>query len=106
MTPEELIAEVCVPLDVLVAMDEAANPSMQERLTALEMFLNSEYQSNLAEVVELINNPDAALPFTGVSDWRAAYIEATKRTVRQLHEARFYLAAYGARQKLIDALDT
>ena len=105
MTPEELIAEVCVPLDALVAMDEAANPSMQERLAALEMLLNSEYQSNLAEAVELINNPNAALPFTGVSDWREAYIEAAKRMVRQLHEARFYLAAYAARQKLVDALD-
>jgi len=82
------------------SIDKATNPSIQDRLADLDLFLTFEYEVHLAEVVELTNNPDAKFPFTGVSDWREAYLEEVKRSVRQLHEARFYLAAITARLNL------
>ena len=88
MTAEQLLTACCVPNAVLIAAEQT-NPTIPQRLAALTLFVKSEQEAALADALELINNPNAELPFTDVADWREAYLELAKRHVRQTHELLF-----------------
>lgn len=92
ITADELKAACCIPAALLVERDVALGRTFEQRVKDLTSSLFSEQECNLADALELTNNPNAELPFTGVADWREAYLELAKRNVRQIHEMLFELA--------------
>ena len=90
-TAEELKATCCVPVEALIARDATLDRTFGDRVEALLLLLRSEQETNLADALELTNNPNAELPFTSVVDWREAYLELAKRNVRQIDEMLFEL---------------
>ena len=91
-TAEELKTTCCIPVAALLARDAALARTFEQRVSCLTSALVSEQECNLADALELTNNPNAELPFTGVADWREAYLELAKRHVRQINEILFELA--------------
>jgi hypothetical protein len=92
MTADELKATCCIPAALLLERDAVLDRTLEQRVHGLTLSLLAEQECNLTDALELTNNPDAELPFTGVADWREAYLELAKRHVRQINEILFELA--------------